>query len=229
MLDSQKLSFNDWLLGYKHGVYVFTSDACSVCQDYKKEIEYINHCYLYFVEVTTEEQKSVLLKITRRSALPMTCYYKDNHLDFVRLGQQFENTGIKEMMQYLKQFGDKPLPPEEIKKRIEETKNPVKLSFYIFTQTTLPEEKEKVMQKCHEFHELPIDIDTICPSLDRENRLKLFRSNYPFAKIVIFKDGRSNALSSFGQAMMLEYSNMSLNSKANANFEIRQVSEIVGK
>ena len=55
MFDSQKLAFENFVLGYKHGVYVFTKDGCRACEDYKKEIEWINNSYLYFVEVLLEE------------------------------------------------------------------------------------------------------------------------------------------------------------------------------
>ena len=121
MFDSQKINFDDWLLGYKHGTYIFTSDSCHLCQEYKKSIEYINNHYLYFVEVNTEQQKEVLSKTMRRSALPMTACYKDNNLQFVRLGQLFD-LQMKEILEFLKDFPKEPLTKQEILEKIEDAK-----------------------------------------------------------------------------------------------------------
>ena len=46
MFDSQKLNFDKFLLSYKHGIYIFTDDACHVCEDYKQSIEYINNNFI---------------------------------------------------------------------------------------------------------------------------------------------------------------------------------------
>ena len=179
---------------------------------------------VYFVDVITEQQKDVLAKMLRRSALPMTACYKDNNLSFVRLGQLFD-TQMKEIMDFLKPFGDKPLTKADITKRLEEAANACKLTFYIFTQTTTSEEKQNIINKCYEYHELPIDVDSIGTQLDKDTRIKIFKSQFPFAKLVIFKDGKSNAMSSFGQAFLLEFANMRNN--ANPNFEVRMIPEVL--
>ena len=142
MFDSQKLSFENFVMGYKHGVYIFTSDSCRVCQDYKRDIEWINNCFLYFVEVNTEEEKSILAKIIDRTALPATVAYLDNEIKFIRMGEVFEADWI-EFDQFLKQFPDKPLPKDEIQRRIDKQKNRCLLTYYIFPQD-ISEENIKV-------------------------------------------------------------------------------------
>ena len=90
MFDSQKLSFEKFVLNFKHGIYVLTSDACHICQDYKESISYINNANLYFVEVLTEQERDIVYEMTERSVLPLTVCYKDNKLKYVKAGQLFD-------------------------------------------------------------------------------------------------------------------------------------------
>ena len=227
MFDSQKINFDDWLLGYKHGTYVFTSDSCHLCQEYKKSIEYINNHYLYFVEVNTEKQKEVLSKTMRRSALPMTACYKDNNLQFVRLGQLFD-LQMKEILEFLKDFPKEPLTKQEILEKIEDAKKQCKFAYYLFTQTTTEDERQKIIQKSFGFHEIPVDIERISPNLDKNDRIKQLKGEIPFVKLVIFKDGRSSAVSEFGQAIMMEFANLKSNPNANQDtFVVRMIPEVL--
>lgn len=121
MFDSQKLSFNTFKNGYKHGVYIFTSDVCQICHDYKEKIKNIDNAYLYFVEVTTDEEETILYEMIDSVGLPATVGYTDGDIDFVRRGMLYESD-FSEVMKYIKRFGDAPLPPDEIKKRTEKLK-----------------------------------------------------------------------------------------------------------
>jgi len=222
MFDSQKLSFDKWLMGYKHGVYVFTSDTCSVCKDYKESIKDINNHYLYFVEVVTEKQKEIIAKLTHRSAFPQTAAYKDNQLDFVRMGMLFD-TQMAEIMNYLKQFGDAPLSPEDLKERIADFNNKCDLTLYGFTQTTTPEQKLAIMNKALSYKECPMDIDAVAPGLSDKEREQMIKSLYWIAKLVLFKDGKSNMFSTLTQQIILGYSN----AKHDAKFEVRLINEVL--
>ena len=114
MFDSQKISFQDFAIGYKHGIYVLTQDACEICHKYKQSIEHINNGNLYFVEVNTQRDRDLVYKMIQRAAFPMTCCYWDNELEYVRLGQLFE-LQLKEIYASLEKFGPKPL--SELEKR----------------------------------------------------------------------------------------------------------------
>lgn len=195
-------------MGYKHGVYLFTSDSCRVCQDYKHDIEWINNCYLYFVEVNTEQEKSILAKLIDRTALPATVAYLDNEIKFIRMGHVFEADWIQ-FHEFLKQFGDKPLPLNEIRRRIERQKNRCLLTYYIFPQDISDEKRNKLINKANTYNELPIDVDKFCEGIDRKERERMLEGSYHFAKLILWKDPNSKVsnYSSFANDILLGYTN----------------------
>lgn len=196
-------------MGYKHGVYIFTSDSCRVCQDYKRDIEWINNCFLYFVDVNTEEEKSILAKIIDRTALPATVAYLDNEIKFIRMGEVFEADWI-EFDQFLKQFPDKPLPKDEIQRRIDKQKNRCLLTYYIFPQDISEEKRTELMNKSHEYNELPIDIDRLCVGVDKKERERMLEGSYHFAKLILWKDPNASVAnySPFANDILIGYTNV---------------------
>lgn len=220
MLESQKLSFQEFMLGYKHGVYVLVSDSCEICFKYQKSIEYINNANLYFVDVITAEDRDFAYKLTQRGSFPMTAVFWDNQLEYVRLGQLFD-LQLEEIFASLKQFGDKPLSPEEKVKRLNAINTRCVLSYYIFPPNCSNETKEALMNLAINNNELPIDIESICPSLPLDQRYHLIEGNFPFAKLVIFKDKSTNIFSDFSQKAIMGYTAK----VKNAKFIIRQIEE----
>lgn len=223
MLDSQKMSFEKWLTSYKHGVYIFTSDTCSFCEDYKKSIEYVNNCYLYFVEVNKENEKKILAKHVKRTALPITARYKDNVCEKVQAGQLFE-TQLKEVFEYLKPFGNVPLSNDEIKKRLDEQHNTCFPTFYVFPPDCPQETKNKIMNSCFDHRELPIDVDLIAPDLPLRTREFILKGQYYNTKLVIYRDAKTNIFSPLAQSVILNYSQM----KDNTELEIRMIDDELG-
>lgn len=207
MLDSQKLAFENFLMGYKHGVYIFTKDACQACQDYKKEIEWINNCYLYIVEVNTEKERQILEKLIDRQGFPITVCYLDNEIKFIRNGvlSDGDEDWIK-IYNFLMKFGDHPLPPDEIQSRIERQKNRCLLTYYIFPTSLTDNEKEKLMNCAAKYNELPIDIDNICKTLDKKERERMLSGSYHFAKLIIWKNGTQD-YTPFSQDILIGYTN----------------------
>lgn len=203
MFDSQKLNFQKFILGYKHGIYIFTSDACHICHDYKESIKYINNANLYFVEVVTEEEEKLTEKLLQRSVFPLTACFKDNKLTYVKPGQLFD-TQLEQIMVDLKEFGDKPLSEEEIQKRIEKEKTKCDLAYYMFCNTIDSDTKKKIISASIRYNELPIDIDSVAPELSIEEQEHIFEGQMPFAKIIIFKDGKSNTFSKLAQKLMID-------------------------
>ena len=224
MFDSQKLLFNSFINSYKHGIYIFTDDACHICQDYKKSIEYINNAYLYFVEVNVESQREQLTKLLDRSVFPLTACFKDNKLKYVRPGQLFDKQ-LEEIFADLKIFGNNPLSQDEINRRIEKERTKCILSYYIFSPTISIEEKQKVLEKAIEYNELPIDIDSLVPTLDIDKRLHLLEGQISNAKLIIIKDGKSNIYSNLAQKVIITYTAINGN---DTKFEVRNLDTILG-
>lgn len=222
MLESQKLSFQEFMLGYKHGVYVLVSDSCEICHKYKQSIDYINNANLYFVDVISSEDRDYAYKMTQRGSFPMTAVFWDNQLEYVRLGQLFD-LQLEEIFASLKQFGDKPLSNEEKLKRLNEINTRCELAYYIFPPNIKQEDKNLLLNKAIDFNELPLDIESLCPDLPLDKRYHMVSGNFPFAKLVIYKDKETNTFSDFSQKTIMGYSAK----VRNAKLIIRQMEEFL--
>ena len=223
MFDSQKLAFDKFLLSYKHGIYIFTDDACHICQDYKQSIEYINNAYLYFVEVSTDSERKILADMLERTIFPLTVCFKDNKLKYVKPGQLFD-TQLEPIFEDLKEFGDNPLSDAEIAERIQKEKTKCHLTYYIFSPSISDEDKEKVMSKAIEFNELPLDIDTVGTLLTLDQREHMLEGQMPFSKLVIIKDNKSNIFSNLAQKILIDYAAVK---GPETKFEVRLIENIL--
>jgi len=223
MFDSQKLAFDKFLLSYKHGIYIFTDDACHICQDYKQSIEYINNAYLYFVEVSTDSERKILADMLERTIFPLTVCFKDNKLKYIKPGQLFD-TQLEPIFEDLKEFGDNPLSDAEIAERIQKEKTKCQLTYYIFSPSISDEDKEKVMSKAIEFNELPLDIDTVGTLLTLDQREHMLEGQMPFSKLVIIKDNKSNIFSSLAQKILIDYAAVK---GPETKFEVRLIENIL--
>lgn len=217
MFESQKISFENFLLGYKHGVYIFTRDTCDYCERYKQEISYINSHYLFFVEVTTAQEMALVEKILNRSAYPITAGYEDNVLKFCRIGIEFETQQAQVILPFLKKFPPNPLTPAEIERRIEKQRNRCMLTYYAFADGIDP---NKIMDwqcyRCSKFNELPINISTVGLQCSADERFRLLEGQLTNAKLVVFTDNEHKRLGDFEQKVVIAY--------ANANPDIKFIS-----
>lgn len=206
MFDTQKLSFEAFANGYKHGVYVFTQDTCHICHDYKERIKDINSAYLYFVEVTTDEEESKLIEMIDSVGFPVTVGYFNGDIDFVRRGGLYE-ADISEVVKYLKRFGDKPLPADEIVRRKEKLKTRCEFTYYIFPTTVSEEVRSEWLNKyAIKFCELPIDVSKVGVGLSLDEREHMLEGNYRYVKMVVFDDGETNVLNDdFLQRIFIGY------------------------
>lgn len=160
-----------------------------------------------------------------RSVFPLTACFKDNKLKYVKPGQLFD-TQLELIFKDLKEFGDKPLSPQEIEIRIKKEKTKCILSYYIFAPTITAEDKQAVMNKAIEYNELPIDIDTVAPILSIEQREHMLEGQMPFAKLILIKDGKTNIFSNFAQKILIDYAAIK---GPDAKFEVRLLDKILGK
>lgn len=220
MLESQKLSFQQFMLGYKHGVYVLTTDSCEICHKYKQSIEYINNGNLYFVDVITAEDRDYAFRLTQRGSFPLTVVFWDNQIEYVRLGQLFE-LQLEEIFASLKKFGDKPLTKDEQERRMQAIRNRCELSYYVFPPELDPTIREQLIYTAIKHNELPIDVEALCPNLEPNERYRLFEGHMPFSKLVIFRDKNTNTYSGFSQRIITGYSSK----VKDAKFVIRQIED----
>lgn len=207
MFDTQKISFDDFAFGYKHGVYVFVKDACDWCKRYKQEIEHINNHYLFVVEVSTAKQEELLDKILgRQTAFPITVGYEDNVVKFARTGVQWEEQQAKEILPFLKRFGDAPLSDAEIQRRLEKQRNRCMLTYYVFpTNATIDERNAWIAKKAAAYNELPIDISAVGRELPNDERERMLESQYASAKMIVFTKGEHSTLAPFENKIVLGY------------------------
>ena len=185
MLDNQKLSYEAFKSGLHHGVYIFSSDACQLCQDYKKEIEHINNHYLYFVELTTDNDRDEVRTLVDRMAFPMTVGFIDGDIMFTRLGQLFGDDWLF-VTDFLKRFGDSPLTAEQIQEKEEVIEKKCEITFYVFPDDTPKNERIKTLTSGFHKHECAIDVDELCPSLDCDSKLIMLKSFFSKHKFIIF-------------------------------------------
>lgn len=220
MNDSQKISFDDFLLGYKHGLYVFTKDSCDACVRYKKDLEWIESCYLYFVETPLIKQEAILEKLTGRSTFPQTVAYEDNQIKFVRTGVEFDKQQVEILLPFLKKLGTEPLTPEEIERRIQKQKNRCLLTLYVFSKD-IPEEKRKeLVLKGAEINEFAIDVSHVGEGLPDSERERLLEGQYHSCKLALFKPtGQQSTLGDFEQRIVLGFAAVN----QEITFEVRDV------
>lgn len=151
----------------------------------------------------------MLAKIIDRTALPATVGYVDNEIKFIKMGHVYEADWI-DVDKFLKNFGDKPLPKDEITKRIERQKNRCLLTYYIFPQDISDDKRTAVINKAHSYNELPIDVDRFCMETDKKERERMLEGSYHFAKLVLWKDPTATVsnYSPFANDILIGYTNI---------------------
>ena len=189
MFDSQQLAFDSFLLGYKHGVYVFVSDSCDACVRYKQELEYINSCYLYIVETPMIKQQAILEKLTGRSVFPQTVGYFDNQIKFARAGIEFEK--------------------QQSEERIQKQKNRCLLTLYAFSTDIDEATRNKTVLKGASLNEFAIDISKVGVGLPDSERERLIEGQYHTARLVVYKHkDKPSQLGDFERSIVMGYASV---------------------
>lgn len=223
MLEEQKITFNDFMLDYKHGVYIFTDDSCDVCAKYKNSIDHINNPNLYFVDVITRQDKDALYEITGKSSTPLTVVFKDNEIEFCQLGQLFDRQ-LATVFKLLDTFGDTRLSDTEKLNRIKQYNERCILTYYVFPPDTPADIRKSLIDySAPKFNELPIDVESICSNLPDEQRYRIFSAQMNTAKLVILKDENTTTFNPFAQRIITGY----MTKVKNSQFEIRNIKDIL--
>jgi hypothetical protein len=189
MLESQKMSAENFIIGFKHGIYIITNDACQICEDYKREIIEINSAHLHFVEAVTDADRQAIKEIVGRGGFPLTVGFWMNQVRFVKGGILYGKERI-ETFKFLEKFPDRPLKPEELEELKRAVSRVCKLALYLFPPGTDETARKRALNESYEHDELPIDVDEALrradPSSDLTEKMRLFRGVVGFSKLVVF-------------------------------------------
>lgn len=234
MFDNMKMSAEQFILGLKHGVYVFVSDSCEFCTEYAKSLELVENCHLHIVECATEADKSAIYQMTGRTVLPLTTAWYDNEIQWVAPGQLYyeeehsdppapEDWTINKVVKYLKEtFGDKPLTPEEVVERVNMIRKYCAPAYYVFPPNTPDDVKKKAFAKAFEHNEMPVDVDTIIAidGLSDKDKYIMLRHNYAYFKLVIFDIAKTSVYSDIANQLIADYFD---HKRKTASFEMRDL------
>lgn len=228
------MSAKQFVLGLKHGVYVFVSDSCEFCKDYAESLKYIENCNLHIVECATDTDKSTVYQITGRSVLPITAAWYDNELQWVALGQLYsEEEGadplqegewsINKVVKYLQEtFGDKPLTREEIEEKTEACSKHCVPTYYVFPPNTSITAKRLAIEQAFKYNELPFDVDTVSSieNLSDKDRYIMLKSNIATFKLVVFDVAKTSVYSDLANRLLADYMNSNM---LTGKFEMRDL------
>lgn len=229
-----KMSAKQFVLGLKHGVYVFVSDSCEFCKDYAESLKYIENCNLHIVECATDTDKSTVYQITGRNVLPITAAWYDNELQWVALGQLYsEEEGadplqegewsINKVVKYLQEtFGDKPLTKEEIEEKTEACSKHCVPTYYVFPPNTSITAKRLAIEQAFKYNELPFDVDTVSSieNLSDKDRYIMLKSNIATFKLVVFDVAKTSVYSDLANRLLADYMNSNM---LTGKFEMRDL------
>ena len=199
----KRLNTQSFLQSYKHGLYLFLSDSCAFCQDYKRDIERIDSPYLYIVEVVTEEEKQAIWDLLDRIGFPLTAGYLDDEIKFLERGQRFGND-FTELVKFLEEcFPKTAMTEDELLKRQKAASKTFKLSLYVFPPEFDETSRKAALCASNRYEEIAIDVDEHhgLPS-DPETRVRALRKLAQ--KIVIFNVFETNQYSEVGCRLMQE-------------------------
>lgn len=229
-----KMSANNFVLGLKHGVYVFVSDSCEYCKTYADSLKYVENCHLHIVECLTESDKNAVYQLTGKSALPITAAWYDNEQQWATLGQLFlEEEGsdepaendwtLNKVAKYLKEtFGDKPLTNAEIVEKLAKVQKHCYPAYYVFPPNTSEEVKHNAFEKAFEHNEIPYDVDVIdkLQCITEKDKDIMLKSNVTLFKLVVFDISKTGVYSDLANSLISVYIGQQRNT---AGFEMRDL------
>lgn len=218
MLDELKMSASSFILGLKHGVYVFVSDACDYCKAYKESLRFINNCNLHIVECVTDADKTAIFQLTGKSNLPVTASFVDNELQWATLGQLFmQDEGdeppepgtwtLNMVAKYVHDvFGDAPLSEEEVQKKIEKANKKCYFAYYVFPENISDEIRQRQLDNAFKYNELPIDLSEINKlNISEEEKEIMVLSNKAYATLVVFDMEHTDTYSPLAVKLLQTY------------------------
>ena len=81
---------------------------------------------------------------------------------------------------------------------------------YFGAEGQLYQKRTELINKAHEYNELPIDIDRLCVGVDKKERERMLEGSYHFAKLILWKDQQASVAnySPFANDILIGYTNV---------------------
>ena len=203
IIDDKVISVDDFLKSYKNGLFVFVTDSCGFCHDYRKELEILKSPWLKIVEVNRDDEKNAVWEWLDRVGFPLTVGIMDNELKFIERGQRFGND-FSELSEFLKLFPEQPLSPEELLKRQKAASKDFKLALYVFPPEFDETARKDALCASNRYDEVAIDVDEH-PGLPDDKDLRVRALKKLAQKVVIFNVFETNQYSEVGFLLMQEF------------------------
>lgn len=169
---------------FRNGVFVFVSDSCQFCEDYKKDLERVDSSFLFIVETVTEDEKKAVWRVLDRIGFPLTAGYLDNDLKFIERGQRFGNDFSK-IVNFLKKFPKEPFSQEDLYKRQKAVSGALKVALYVFPPGCDKNSRMTALNAAKQYEELAIDVDEH-PGLPEDIQFRVNALLKIADKVVIF-------------------------------------------
>jgi hypothetical protein len=197
------LTTSEFFSGLLNGVYVFVTDTCQFCMDYRKELDRLKSPWLKIVEVNGDEEKREIWSWLDRVGFPLTAGIRDGEIKFVERGQRFGND-FTELIEFLKTFPDQPLSDDELLKRQKAASKTFKLALYVFPPDFDETARKMALSAANRYDEIGIDIDEH-PGLPDDVDIRVHALKKIGQKIVIFNVFETNEYSKAGFALMQQF------------------------
>ena len=203
ILEDKVITTADFLASYKNGLFVFVTDSCGFCQDYRKELEILKSPWIKIVEVNRDDEKNAIWAWLDRVGFPLTVGIEDDEIKFIERGQRFGND-FSELQEFLKRFPEQPLSAEELLKRKKAASKDFKLALYVFPPEFDEMARKDALCAANHYDEVAIDVDNH-PGLPEDLGLRVRALKKLGQKIVIFNVFETNQYSEVGFLLMQEF------------------------
>ena len=178
----KKISFESFITGFRHGVYVFVNDSCQACNDYAKTLEKIDSEYLFIVECILDSEKEIIKNMVNKMVFPLTVTIDKYEIIAVEPGILFEKQ-LEDIFNVLDYFKKNKISDENIKLLSARYNNKCKTIFYICPKYYEKEEKI-ILDKLKEMKLIGLNYNSFNISLSSNILFDIIEN----MEIIIFKN-----------------------------------------
>jgi hypothetical protein len=203
IIGDQVISTSEFFSELLNGLYVFVTDSCEFCMDYRKDLDRLSSPWLKIVEVNRDDEKNEIWKWLDRVGFPLTVGIRDSEVKFVKRGQRFGND-FTELVEFLKTFPEQPLSEDELLKRQKAASKEFKTALYVFPPEYSEEARKAALNAAKCYDELAIDIDAH-PGLPDDPTTRVRVLSKFGRKIVIFDVFETNEYSDTANLLIQKF------------------------
>ena len=203
IIGDKVISTSEFFSKLLNGLYVFVTDSCEFCMDYRKDLDRLSSPWLKIVEVNRDDEKNEIWNWLDRVGFPLTVGIRDSEVKFVKRGQRFGND-FTELVEFLKTFPEQPLSDDELLKRQKAASKEFKTALYVFPPEYSEEARKAALNAAKCYDELAIDIDAH-PGLPDDPTTKVRVLSKFGRKIVIFDVFETNEYSDTANLLIQKF------------------------